>query len=133
MSVAIVAVVSLGLWAGYYFHHRAFLGLMMVIVAVIVFFGLLACPGSYQGGTFSEARIRLAITATLLIAYLVYFGTVVFLEKNPDEAAFAPDVLPTLTNLLSITIPFYFGATAALEIAKVRSQGKRDEDTTPNS
>jgi hypothetical protein len=95
-----------------------------------VFFGILGLPGGYEapGGAFTEARIRLAITATLM-EYLVYFGTLVFLPRDQNVVGYDKDVLPTLTDLIKIAIPFYFGASAAVQIAAVRSKGTQRETT----
>ncbi len=104
-------------------QHRAYLGVMMVAIAVIVFFGLLSLPQTSDGGaTITEARIRLAIAGTLLLEYLAYFGFVVFLERNKNEVGFAETVFPTLTGMIQIVLPFYFGASAAVQIAGARSK-----------
>jgi hypothetical protein len=96
---------------------------MLIGAALLTFFGFLQLPGTIdENGAFRESQIRLAIAATLVVAYLVYFGSAVYLEPVMKDGnrvhTFAEDLFPTLTNLLTITISFYFGSTAAIEIAK---------------
>lgn len=112
-------------------YSRDLWGLMFIGAALITFFGFLQLPGNVDvNGSFQESRIRFAIAATLIVAYLVYFGSVVYLGPDLDKETgeklptFAEDMLPTLTNLLTITISFYFGSTAAIEVADKLSQNK---------
>nr|CAP48589.1 putative integron gene cassette protein [uncultured bacterium] len=110
-------------------ESRDLWGLMFIGAALITFFGFLAIPGSSsESGAFQESRIRLAIAAALIVGYLVYFGSVVYLDPEIDQETgkviqtFATEMLPTLTNLLTVTISFYFGSTAAIEVAGKLSQ-----------
>ena len=123
-----VAVLLTGVALAYFvFKHDVVLGLTLVLIAFITFFGLLCLPGAVGGGgEFRESRIRLGIAGSLLLVYLAYFGTVVFLA-NPTVANESRELLPTLTSLLSVVIPFYFGASAAVEIG---SRLKKDRPET---
>lgn len=111
------AVMLTGIALAYWvFKHDVVLGVTLVLIAFINFFGFLGLPGAVgRGGEFRESRIRLGIAASLLLVYLTYFGTIVFLAapQNPTQEE---KLLATLTSLLSIVIPFYFGASAAVEI-----------------
>ncbi len=98
--------------------------LMLIGASIITFFALLALPGNLAtDGTIKESRIRFSIAGSLIVLYLVYFGSVVYLdyemtdEKEKITETFAVNIMPTLSNLLMVTISFYFGSTAAIDIA----------------
>lgn len=120
------AVVAGGVGLAYWLDHEIIFGLVLILVALITFFAFLMAPGSFEKrGQFNESRIRLAITATLLLVYLVYLGIQIFLSGAPTE--FHRQMFPSLTTLLSVTIPFYFGASVAAEIGTAQSTEKPHE------
>lgn len=91
-------------------------GLMVtfVLAGFVTFFGILALPGGKNpDGTFREQRVRFTITASLLICYLVLLTTSVFWRDDQ----FNVTMVDTLTNLMMIVLPFYFGSSAAVEWA----------------
>ena len=132
-GVAVISWIALFLWLGRKYQVIDFWAIMLIGSAVITFFSFLGLPGNVdKNGAFRESRIRLAIAGTLIIAYLVYFGSVVYLVPGVDKSGkeietFARNVLPTLTNLLMVTISFYFGSTAAIEIAGSLSKKGRSK------
>jgi hypothetical protein len=88
--------------------------LMTIGVALITFFGLLELPGGKgPSGAYISARIRFAITVTLLLVCVVYFSTTGYWSPEGDEkpSEYAKLMVPILERLLIITIAFYFGAT----------------------
>lgn len=88
--------------------------LTLISAAVLTLFGTLALRGAQdEGGSFSEQRIRFAIALTVLVVYLVYFGMAVFWTEGTNQK-----MVETLTNLMMVVIPFYFGASAVAQIAK---------------
>ena len=138
VCVVVISWIIVFMWLGRTYKGQGnvdFWAIMLIGSAVITFFAFLGLPGNVdENGAFRESRIRLAVTATLIITYLVYFGSVVYLSPEVDEGGkivntFAQDLLPTLTNLLMVTISFYFGSTAAIEIAGSLSKrrGSKEE------
>ncbi len=114
------------LWLGRRYGAIDLWGIMLIGAALVTFFGMLQMPGSVdENGIFRESQIRLAVAATLIVTYLVYFGSVVYLA--PSET-FGRDLLPSLTNLLMVAISFYFGSTAAIEIADSLSKKAKSKD-----
>ena len=127
IAAFIIAVVVAGIVATRLFEHSSFLSLMLVLVALVAFFGLLMSPGATnEDGTVREARIRLAIAATLVIVYVVFFGTTVFFRDPKATSGFAEKMLETLTTMLTVVLPFYFGASAVAEY------GKRGGESEPS-
>jgi len=135
--LAVICWIALFMWLGQHSegHDIFFWAIMLIGSSVITFFAFLGLPGNVINGSFSESRIRLAITATLIITYLVYFGSVVYLGSDVPEsgkriASFAKDLLPTLTNLLMVTISFYFGSTAGIKIAEILKTKSGSQNTS---
>ena len=98
-------------------------GLMTIAVGLITFFGILDLPGGVSAdGGFTTGRVRFALTATLVVIFVVFFGTTAYWSNDLDKVAEFPKLMVgCLSTLLSIIIPFYFGTTAAIEIFKDRS------------
>lgn len=132
ICIIIVSWASLFLLMGRFWGEnglRELWAIMLIGSAIIAFYTTLAFPGSIdEHGIIRESRIRLAVMSALLMTYLVYFGSVVYLDVEQHIETFAKEVLPTLTQLLAITISFYFGSTAAIEILK--GSGKKDGSKT---
>lgn len=132
--LVILLWVLLFMWLGRAYGNIDLWALMLIGATLIAFFGLLGLPnGTTADGSIKESRVRLAIAGSLVIIYLVYFGSVVYLDASPQEVdgkaveGFAETMMPTLTNLLTVTISFYFGATAAIEVADAVSKKKKNK------
>ena len=94
--------------------------LTLVVPAIITLFGTLAIEGAKNDdGTFREQRIRLAIAISVLVIYLIYFSMAILWPED----SYNSQLLETLTNLMMVVIPFYFGASAAAEWAEKRNSG----------
>jgi len=133
IGVLIAVIFVAGIVLGYYtpLQWKA-LNAMLGLVAIVSFFGILALPGGWQEGTgFAEGRVRLALTAALVMLYVTYFATSIFWFNTPEaqQSELARALFTTLANMLMVVVPFYFGATAATEIAKLRARAS-DKDST---
>ncbi len=140
----VIAWIILFYLLNFFYSEVNFWAIMLIGASIITFFGLLGLPGGITtNGTLVEAKIRFAITGSLVIVYLVYFGSVVYLHKdaqNEDDltiGSFASTMIPTLSNLLMVVVSFYFGSTAAIEIANTVSKnggkvqnGEKEKDDT---
>jgi hypothetical protein len=123
IGISIILVVIIGITIAYSFIGRQALSVMLFLTALIAYFGILIVPGGWKEGEgFSESRIRLAITSAFLVVYLAYFSTVIFWSGKEALPPLANKMIETLTDLLSIVLPFYFGVTGAVEILKDRSK-----------
>lgn len=92
--------------------------LTLISAAVLTLFGTLAVPGQDGSSSFSEQRIRLAVLMAVLVLYLVFFGMVIFVTA---EGQTNQKMVETLTNLMMVVLPFYFGASAVAQIVKKTS------------
>lgn len=83
-------------------HHfdKAIFSLMIVSVGLITYFGFFMLPGGFaEKSGFSESRIRLAITSTLFITYIVYWGTIIVWSKEGLQNSYNQKLFETLTDL----------------------------------
>ncbi len=102
------------------------LGMVLTLIstALLTLFGTLALPGAQdQSGAFAEQRIRVAVAMSVLALYIVYFSMAVF-WTTPDTN---PKMVETLTNLLMVVIPFYFGASAFTQVAKRKDENAKTQ------
>jgi hypothetical protein len=94
---------------------------MLALVGLITFFGFLSLPIDGQPvNRLTDSAVRTALTAALVMTYLVYFSTAVWLSEGEGvDAARANDLLSTLTSMIMVVLPFYFGVTGAVEAARI--------------
>lgn len=99
-------------------HGEMVLVLTYIFTAILTLFGSLALPGAQdENGNFREERIRFSIAISVLVVYLVYFcGAVWWYGGKKNE------MVETLTNLVMVVVPFYFGASAAAQIVQKKLQ-----------
>jgi Ca2+/Na+ antiporter len=103
------------------------LSITLLLAMVITLFGLLALPGARTDeGTFREERVRFAIAATLLVVYFVLFCNAVLFGEG--DKSINTKMMDTLTTLMTIVLPFYFGTSGLVEWSKQR--GERSENTS---
>lgn len=95
------------------------LTITLVLAMVITLFGLLSLPGARTNeGVFREERVRFAIAATLMVVYFVLFCNAVLFGEKDTNINFK--MMDTLTQLMTIVLPFYFGTSGLVEWAKRR-------------
>ena len=106
------------------------LALTLVVTMVTTLFGVLALPGGLEkDGSFREQRIRFAIATTLVVVYFVLFSNAVFWP--PDDEFIDDDMLNTLTQLMYIVLPFYFGTSGLVEYGKIK-QARNNANSKEN-
>lgn len=123
--IILIAWVILFYTLNFYYNGVDYWALMLIGAAIVTFFGLLALPGGIsKDGSILESRIRFAVTGCLIIVYLVHFGSIVYDDNllKEDSGSFAISTISTFSNLLVVVISFYFGSTAAIEIADTVSK-----------
>ncbi|MEJ2094075.1 MAG: hypothetical protein P8X93_02550 [Gammaproteobacteria bacterium] len=103
------------------------LTITLLLAMIITLFGLLALPGARTDeGVFREERIRFAIAATLLVVYFVLFCNSVLFGESDENINFK--MMDTMTTLMTIVLPFYFGTSGLVEWSKQR--GERSGNTS---
>lgn len=131
-AIAFGAVlIFLGLWVvgGFILHlpySPIFLSGALISAGLITFFGSLW--HSMEGDRkLDGGDMRTAITVSIVTVYLVLVSVVVFFTKSVgfDELSkIAEMLLTSFTALVSIVVPFYFGASAYVQ---VKDQSKKEE------
>ena len=99
----------------------------MTVSGILTLFGTLSLPGAQNtDGSFKEQRIRLSITMSILVIYFIWWSFA--LQWSTADEPLNP-MFETLTDLLKIIIPFYFGASAFAQWAEAQngSQKKTNE------
>lgn len=133
VPLSILGVVIATIVIGGYFYSlntKMAFSILLVLVALTTYFGFLMLPGGFNKESgFSESRIRLAIASTLTLTYLVYFCTGIFFMSDEVQNPVKMELLETLTNLLTIVLPFYFGATAVTEIVQYKSSQNNENSS----
>ena len=98
------------------------IAITMIIAGTATLFGTLAVPGGQNAdGSFREQRIRLSITMSILVIYFIWWSFALQ-WSNPDLPL--DPMFQTLTDLLKIIIPFYFGASAFAQWSERRGNGR---------
>lgn len=96
----------------------------LILSTIVCLFGVLALPGGRDDkGVFLEARVRLSIAVTLLVVYFVLFSNAVLFGSG--DTNINKDMMTTLTQLMTIVLPFYFGTSGLVEWAK-RKEGQKE-------
>jgi hypothetical protein len=125
---SLILIVLVGGLVGAYFVSKAFFSGMVVIIALITFFGFLILGSSKeQHEELTEKNMRLAVAASIVITYMVIVGTTIFfgehIGKMPDLASTA---LTSFTSIVGVVVAFYFGGSVYTEIQE-KKLGKKDD------
>lgn len=123
LLVVLIIVIILGFYLSKVVDNTI-LGVMIAIVAIITFFGIFMLPGRSEESTIKNSRIRFAIAASLVVVYLIYVGIVIFMPGSLTGVA--KELFPTITTLLAVVVPFYFGAEVVVKVDEARRKAKRE-------
>lgn len=133
MKIQITGVVSLILIiiaVGLYLHDqydnwRVPLAFSVIAAALITFYWFVSWTPSRSsgaGGASEEGVMRRAITASIVVEYLILVGLFVFWKGDATTLPAITQVFVTnFTAVVGVVIAFYFGASAYVE-AKEKSQ-----------
>ncbi len=121
--VFFILIIVAGFCLAYIFTYPGFLAAMMAILAVSLFLGVLAMTDSGEANTLPiNERMRLALSATIIVEFFVYFGAILFLKD--EVLIITGELLEFLATVVGSVIAFYFAAEAAKRISKNRSGTK---------
>jgi len=82
-------------------------GIRMTLIAIVIFFGILILGAKNKDDNILNVDyIRLAISATLIIEFFVFFGAAVFVAEK--DSSISEELVKTLGIILGIVITFYF-------------------------
>jgi hypothetical protein len=98
-------------------------------IGVITFLGILVLSHRSGHPGFSTGEMRSAMAAAFMVVYFTMLGILMFFYGKLPEMA--PTLIKNFTYLVGVVIAFYFGSTAAVELAteKYRHTSDRDSPT----
>jgi hypothetical protein len=86
-------------------------------IAVMTFFGVTALNRSTEDTkAFREENLRTAIAASLVFTYLFIVCFTAFVRSAETAGVVTKEFMQSFSQVISVTIAFYFGATAATQI-----------------
>ena len=87
-----------------------------MIIALVTFFGLLTVgESSGKGWGLNKGTMRGAIAATILVVYLFVLSMSAFVPYKEEMPPMMSTMMDSFTTIVSIMIPFYFGASAYVQ------------------
>ncbi len=87
-----------------------------MIIALVTFFGLLTVSeSSGKGWGLNKGTMRGAIAATILVVYLFVLSMSAFVPYKEEMPPMMSTMMDSFTTIVSIMIPFYFGASAYVQ------------------
>ena|SRR3989442_12199735 len=86
-------------------------------IGVVTFFGITDLNRSAEGnGVFREEHLRTAIAGSLVVTYLFIVCFSSFVRSAETAGVVTKEFIQSFSQVISVTIAFYFGATAATQI-----------------
>lgn len=92
--------------------HNTVLGITTFCIAVTTFFGVMALNNSTTKGRLNKESLQTAIASTIVITYICILCFSVFLNTPSEMGALTQSFVTTLSNVVGVTIVFYFSASA---------------------
>lgn len=98
-------------------------------LGLIAFFGVLSVSTDTSATkTISDSGMRIAITAAVVVMYMVLVGFGVFTSENyGGMSPMAQTLMTSFTSIVGVVVAFYFGASAYIEVQARRTK-KGDKD-----
>jgi hypothetical protein len=96
-------------------------------IGTITFFGIAELNRSPdERGVFREETLRTAIAGSLVITYLFIVCFTSFVKSADTAGIVTREFIQSFSQVISVTIAFYFGATAATQIFGGRKDNEQD-------
>jgi hypothetical protein len=98
-------------------------------IGVMTFFGVTVLNRSTEDRrAFREENLRTAIAASLVFNYLFIVCFTAFVRSAELAGAVTREFMQSFSQVISVTIAFYFGATAATQIFGKRKNTDKDTE-----
>jgi len=103
------------------------LAMSSTIIALVTFFGLLAVSeSSGRGWGLNKGSMRGAVAATILVVYLNVLSMNAFAPYQAAMSDMMKTMVDSFTTIVSIMIPFYFGASAYVQSRSIKVDKDKD-------
>jgi Kef-type K+ transport system membrane component KefB len=127
--VSVVVPVGGGVYLAYKTGTQAGVAVGLVITAISSFLGFLMLAQS--GDTrwrLTEASMRLGITGSIVVVYLVLVSLVALLQQGAEKLPpISQTLITSFTTIVGIVIAFYFGSSAYIEASR---RGQANAETS---
>ena len=125
----LIAILGSAVWAFFLGKDRWNLDFVVGVTAfsigVVTFFGVTALNRSAQEQqVLNDERLRTAIACSLVMSYLFMVGFTTFVGNALTVGPVTQEFIRSFASVIGITIAFYFGASAAVQIF---GRGKGDQ------
>lgn len=92
-------------------------GVTAFSIGVVTFFGITELSRSSEDSrVFREENLRAAIAGSLVVTYLFIVSFSSFVRSAETAGVVTKEFIASFSQVISVTIAFYFGATAATQI-----------------
>ena len=96
-------------------------------IGVVTFFGITELNRSTEDSrVFREENLRTAIAGSLVVTYLFIVCFSSFVKSAEEAGVVTKEFIQSFSQVISVTIAFYFGATAATQIFGRRKGNEQD-------
>src|SRR5262249_15675553 len=96
-------------------------------IGVMTFFGVTALNRSTENGkAFRDDNLRTAIAASLVLTYLFIVCFTSFVRSAETAGVVTREFMQSFSQVISVTIAFYFSATAATQIFGKRKNTEKE-------
>jgi hypothetical protein len=86
-------------------------------IGVVTFFGITDLNRSAEESrVYREETLRIAIAASLVVTYLFIVCFTSFVKSAETAGVVTKEFIQSFSQVISVTVAFYFGATAATQI-----------------
>jgi hypothetical protein len=130
----LIAILGSAVWSFFPGRERwdvdFVVGVTAFSIGVVTFFGVTALNRSAQEQqVLNDERLRTAIACSLVMSYLFMVGFTTFVRNAPIVGPVTKEFIQSFSSVIGITIAFYFGASAAVQIFG-KGKGDQPESTS---
>lgn len=127
----LIAIIGSVAWSVFLHENYDFVvSVTAFSVGVITFFGVIGVNRSARGQqALGGENLRTAIACSLVISYLFIVCFTTFVANPKTAGAVTQEFVKSFSNIIGITIAFYFGASAAAQIAEKKWRDESESGT----
>jgi hypothetical protein len=126
--VILIAIAGPLVWSFHLFSDSDFVVAATAFsIGVMTFFGIAEMNRAAEDGRlFRDENLRTAIASSLVLTYLFIVCFTAFVKSSSEAGVVTKEFIQSFSQVISVTIAFYFGATAATQIFGKRKENEQD-------
>lgn len=115
--IILIAITGPLLWTLFFDEkHDVIVSVTAFAIGVVTFFGVAELSRSDNKEAFKGESLRTAIACSLVLSYLFIVCVSVFNVTPKEVGGVTQEMVKSFSNVIGVTIAFYFGASAATQI-----------------